>query len=58
LRILRRRPLSMNDVSRWLRLSEEELTEDLDLLIKEGEIVRRSFGNRVYYEISNRSERS
>jgi wyosine [tRNA(Phe)-imidazoG37] synthetase (radical SAM superfamily) len=48
--ILRRRPLSISDLSRNMGLSQAELEGLLPPMIEEGKVRIRSFGNVVYYE--------
>ena len=56
LRILRRRPLSLSDISKGMGISEKELKEYLGSLVQEGKIQPRFFRNSIYYEISKNSE--
>jgi wyosine [tRNA(Phe)-imidazoG37] synthetase (radical SAM superfamily) len=56
LRILRRRPLSLSDISKGMGISEKELEEYLGSLVQEGKIQPRFFRNSIYYEISKNSE--
>ena len=51
LKILRRRPLSLSDLSQGMGINRDELEAYLNPLIKEGKIQSRSFGNSIYYEI-------
>jgi wyosine [tRNA(Phe)-imidazoG37] synthetase (radical SAM superfamily) len=51
LRILRRRPLSLTDLSKWMGISQMELKRHLRMMVKEEEIQTHSFGESVYYEI-------
>jgi len=53
LKILRRRPLSVKDLSQGMGIPPNELVKHLDPLIQEGKIQSRSFGDSIYYEISN-----
>ncbi|HSB07087.1 MAG TPA: radical SAM protein [Thermodesulfobacteriota bacterium] len=48
--ILRRRPLSLSDLSRNMGLSQYELERLLKPLVEEGKIRIRSFKDSVYYE--------
>lgn len=50
LSILRRRPLSLTDLSMRMGLPENEIDGALTSLLKEGLIQRRIFGEAVYYE--------
>ncbi len=52
-RILKRRPLSLSDLSEGMGISQEELEKHLGSLESEGKIRARPFGGSVYYEISN-----
>ena len=49
-RILRRRPLSLSDLSKGMGIPQDELGKYLDPLVKEGKIRARVFGDSVYYE--------
>jgi wyosine [tRNA(Phe)-imidazoG37] synthetase (radical SAM superfamily) len=51
LKILRRRPLSLTDLSRGMGISEKELKNHIEPLIKEGKIRARLFGDATFYEI-------
>jgi len=51
LSILRRRPLSLIDLSRGMGIPQEELNRHLGALLEEGEIQSREFGNSIYYDI-------
>jgi wyosine [tRNA(Phe)-imidazoG37] synthetase (radical SAM superfamily) len=53
LRILRRRPLSLLDLSQGMGISQHEIEQDIGLLLKEGKIKSRPFGDIVYYESSD-----
>ena len=55
LRILRRRPLSLTDLSKGMGISPKALEEHMGLLVEEGKIEVRSFRETVYYEISKGS---
>ena len=50
LSILRRRPLSLSDLSRTMGLSQYELERLLKPLVEEGKVRIRSFRDSVYYE--------
>jgi wyosine [tRNA(Phe)-imidazoG37] synthetase (radical SAM superfamily) len=52
LRILRRRPLSLTDLSKGMGIPEKELEKYIEPLVKERKIRVRLFGNSIYYEIS------
>jgi wyosine [tRNA(Phe)-imidazoG37] synthetase (radical SAM superfamily) len=52
LRILRRRPLSLIDLSKGMGISRGELEVFMRLMVEEGKIKIRSFGDAIYYEIS------
>src|SRR4030042_1097516 len=51
LRILKRRPLSLSDLSQGMGITRDELEAYLNPLIQEGKIQSRSFGASIYYEI-------
>ena len=51
LRILKRRPLSLVDLSKWTGIPREELEEQITSLSQEGKIKSRTHGNSIYYEI-------
>lgn len=51
LKILKRRPLSLTDLSQGMGITRDELEAYLNPLIQEGKIQSRSFGNSIYYEI-------
>jgi wyosine [tRNA(Phe)-imidazoG37] synthetase (radical SAM superfamily) len=51
LKILRRRPLSLSDLSQGMGITRDELEAYLNPLIQEGKIQSRSFGDSIYYEI-------
>jgi wyosine [tRNA(Phe)-imidazoG37] synthetase (radical SAM superfamily) len=51
LRILRRRPLSLTDLSEGMGISEKELEKHIEPLVKKGKIRSHLFGNSIYYEI-------
>jgi wyosine [tRNA(Phe)-imidazoG37] synthetase (radical SAM superfamily) len=51
-RVLRRRPLSLADLSKGMGIPPDELGRYLDPLVKEGRIRARVFGDSVYYEIA------
>jgi len=52
LRILRRRPLSLTDLSEGMGIPQKELEGYIRFMVEEGMIKIRSFGNATYYEIS------
>ena len=52
LTILRRRPLSSADLSKWMQIPESELQKYLLPLVKEGKVQLRSFGASTYYEVA------
>ena len=49
--ILRRRPLSLADLSKWMQLPPAELEAYIVSLAKERRIIPRPFGDSVFYEI-------
>lgn len=51
-RILKRRPLSLVDLSQRMAIPKEELETTVQPMVKEGKIKTRRFGNSVYYEVS------
>jgi wyosine [tRNA(Phe)-imidazoG37] synthetase (radical SAM superfamily) len=51
LKILKRRPLSLPDLSQGMGITRDELEAHLNPLIQEGKIQSRSFGGSIYYEI-------
>ncbi len=51
LKILKRRPLSLSDLSKGMGITRNELEAYLSPLIQEGKIQSRSFGDSIYYEI-------
>jgi wyosine [tRNA(Phe)-imidazoG37] synthetase (radical SAM superfamily) len=52
LRILKRRPLSLSDLSRGMGIPQNELGKYINPLTQEGKISARVFSGSVYYEIS------
>lgn len=57
IRILRRRPLSLNDLSRGMGIQQEELKRHLVTLLEEGKIQSRQFGSSTYYDLASGHER-
>ena len=51
LKILKRRPLSLSDLSRGMGIPQNELDQYIEPLTQEGKIQTRVFGDSVYYEI-------
>ena len=51
MRILRRRPLSLSDLSKGMGIPEKALEEELQPLVEEGKIKIRPFGDSTYYEV-------
>ncbi|HUL20852.1 MAG TPA: radical SAM protein [Thermodesulfobacteriota bacterium] len=51
LKILKRRPLSLSDLSRGMGIQEKEIEKHIQPLVSEGKIHARFFGGSVYYEI-------
>jgi len=51
-RILKRRPLSLVDLSKRMAISKEELETTVQPMVEEGKIKTRRFGGSVYYEVS------
>ena len=50
LKILRRRPLSLADLSKGMGIPQNELDRFVEPVTQEGIIRPRSFGNSVYYD--------
>jgi len=55
LEILKRRPLSLSDLSKGMGIPQNELDEYIKPLAQEGKIQTRIFGDSIYYEISKES---
>ncbi len=53
LRILKRRPLSLSDLSKWMGIPQEELKEEVASLSREGKIQTRPHGHSIFYEIKS-----
>ena len=51
LKILRRRPLSLSDLSKGMGISQSELDKHINPLVQEGKIQTREFQDSIYYEI-------
>ncbi len=51
LKILKRRPLSLKDLSKGMGIRENEIEKYIQPLVSEGKIHARMFGDSVYYEI-------
>jgi wyosine [tRNA(Phe)-imidazoG37] synthetase (radical SAM superfamily) len=51
LRILKRRPLSLKDLSQGMGIRENEIENYIQPLVSEGKIHTRFFGDLIYYEI-------
>jgi wyosine [tRNA(Phe)-imidazoG37] synthetase (radical SAM superfamily) len=51
-RILKRRPLSLVDLSQRMAIPKEELEATMQPMVEEGKIKTRRFGDSVYYEVS------
>jgi wyosine [tRNA(Phe)-imidazoG37] synthetase (radical SAM superfamily) len=51
LKVLRRRPLSLADLSKGMGIPQNELDQYINSLIQEGKIQPRIFGDSIYYEI-------
>jgi hypothetical protein len=51
-RILRRRSLSLVDLSQRMAISKEELEATMQPMVEEGKIKIRRFGDSLYYEVS------
>jgi len=50
-RILKRRPLSLVDLSQRMAIPKEELEATMQPMVEEGRIKTRRFGDSVYYEV-------
>jgi hypothetical protein len=51
IKILRRRPLSLADLSKGMGIPLDELNQYIEPLTREGKIQTRTFGDSIYYEI-------
>jgi wyosine [tRNA(Phe)-imidazoG37] synthetase (radical SAM superfamily) len=51
LKILKRRPLSIADLSKGMGIREDEIEKYIQPLVSEGKIHARVFGDSIYYEI-------
>jgi wyosine [tRNA(Phe)-imidazoG37] synthetase (radical SAM superfamily) len=51
LKILKRRPLSLSDLSRGMGIPQNELDHYMKPLVREGKIQTRIFADSIYYEI-------
>jgi wyosine [tRNA(Phe)-imidazoG37] synthetase (radical SAM superfamily) len=51
LNILKRRPLSLKDLSKGMGIRENEIEKHIQPLVSEGKIHARMFGDSIYYEI-------
>jgi hypothetical protein len=51
LRILKRRPLSLSDLSGGMGIPPDELNKYIEPLTREGKIQTRIFDDSIYYEI-------
>ncbi len=51
LKILKRRPLSLKDLSKGMGIQENEIEKVIQPLVSEGKIHARVFGGSIYYEI-------
>ena len=49
--ILGRRPLSLADLSKWMKIPQQELEIYLTPLLQEGKVKPRPFGGSLYFEI-------
>ena len=56
LRMLKRRPLSLNDLSKGMGISQSELEGYIRPMVEEGKIRVRNFGDSIFYEISKELE--
>ena len=55
LTILKRRPLSLTDLSKGMGIPQNELDRYIKPLVEEGKVQARAFGDSVYYEVKNRA---
>ena len=53
LRILKRRPLSLIDLSKWMGIPQEELREEVASLSQEGKIQTHPHGHSIFFEIKS-----
>jgi len=51
LKILKRRPLSLTDLSKGMGIRENEIEKYIQPLVSEGKIRARSFSDSIYYEL-------
>jgi wyosine [tRNA(Phe)-imidazoG37] synthetase (radical SAM superfamily) len=51
-RILKRRPLSLIDLSERMAIPKKELEATIQPMVEEGKVKTRRFGDSVYYEVS------
>jgi wyosine [tRNA(Phe)-imidazoG37] synthetase (radical SAM superfamily) len=51
LKIVKRRPLSLKDLSKGMGIREDEIEKYVQPLVSEGKIRARRFGDSIYYEI-------
>jgi wyosine [tRNA(Phe)-imidazoG37] synthetase (radical SAM superfamily) len=56
LKILRRRPLSLNDLSKGMDIPAEELESHIHPLVLKGSVKVRSFGDTIFYEVEKEIE--
>jgi wyosine [tRNA(Phe)-imidazoG37] synthetase (radical SAM superfamily) len=56
LKILKRRPLSLADLTLRMGIPPDEIDRSIAFLVKEGKIQIRFFGDSIYYEIPNNFE--
>ena len=54
LKILRRRPLSLADLSKGMGIPQNELDQYIEPLVQGGKIQARIFSGSIYYEISEK----
>jgi len=54
--ILGRRPLSLADLSMWMKIPPQELETHLNPLIQAGKVKTRAFGDSIYFEITGDSQ--
>jgi wyosine [tRNA(Phe)-imidazoG37] synthetase (radical SAM superfamily) len=57
LKILKRRPLSISDLSKGMGIPQNELDEYIEPLVQGGKIQTRIFGDSIYYEIDENQKK-
>jgi len=49
--LLKRRPVTLSDISTFLGIHRNEVIKNLDILGKNGKIKNLNFDGKIYYEI-------